>query len=847
MLLVFKMPSFRLLIFTPEDAHQECERINQVIARVGKEANVGIEASFLSDLAAEKTELPSNGEFDLVTCILRQSASAENAEHASFLSQPSSPPDFRADRTARIPDFLVFIRTCAQASPPGAASTVSPWEVIEQLLREYAHPGLVWENQFTTAVHSYSGIDQFASTFEWQLRCRLGERYLATVKASAFPKGDALADPDHFFERLGAVAPREVLSYVNDWLRELRGRWRRERRQVALGFFLMAAMLATAITVGGISLLRFHRSLTSLTLARAEKRTAEQVAQSSMDARNKSEQLTYQIISDLAEKLKPARRVDLLDSSLGAIQKYQADTGRKEPSAMVAGLRVTALDDRGDLIADEGKSDAALSAYRDACGILEKLADQQPARSEWRTQWAVNLRKMGDIQASQGKPNEAVGSYQQSVGLWQKLAESNPDNRTPREELVATLAKLAAILTEEKQLTAARGALEQERELIRDLANLNPLQPVGWLKLRSVCNQLGGLEVKTGDLNRAVRAYVEQLSVEHKLVDLHPTDTDARRHLATCQERIGYVLEAQGKLTEAQSFYEQELGTVQELADHEPDNKALLYDLSVSHENIGGVFREQGEPGQALASFQKGLGMVQQLTRQDPAVKKWQRQLSICLENYGSVLADLEQTPAALQAYAQSREICEASLAADPTNPTLERDLADCLGRQGDLFKADGNLNKALADYHRSLKISESLVFDDENNPVRRQALALAFQRMAEASALGDKLDEATGYYQVSCDIFERLLRTDGDNPTWREFLADGRLEAGKLLARQGKSNEAKDELDQAENLLIELRKNDQLDQYGTTLFLGTERALGKHFPPDGGVIAELRELKGNE
>jgi len=212
------------------------------------------------------------------------------------------------------------------------------------------------------------------------------------------------------------------------------------------------------------------------------------------------------------------------------------------------------------------------------------------------------------------------------------------------------------------------------------------------------------------------------------------------------------------------------------------------------------------------------------------------------LQNYGSVLADLEKTPAALQAYAESQEICERLVAAMPGDAVYQQDLADCLGRVGDLYKADGNVAKARGSYQRCLQISESLLSRDETSPVRRQQLALTFQRLAEATALSDKSQEALGYYKVSCDIFERLLETNGRNVTWQEFLANGYLQVGKILQQGGKAADATAQFNQSLKVLLSLRQINQLDDYGVSVLLGAEEALGKKFSADGGVVAELTQ-----
>jgi hypothetical protein len=59
-------------------------------------------------------------------------------------------------------------------------------------------------------------------------------------------------------------------------------------------------------------------------------------------------------------------------------------------------------------------------------------------------------------------------------------------------------------------------------------------------------------------------------------------------------------------------------------------------------------------------------------------------------------------------------------------------------------------------------------------------------------------------------------------------------------LQQQGKTADATTEFNQSLKVLLSLRQINQLDDYGVNVLLGAEASLGKKFPADGGVVAEL-------
>jgi tetratricopeptide (TPR) repeat protein len=850
------MAKYRVLICAPDDADLECERAGEAMARVEIDFKPGVELDLWlwSSRWTENSKFPPARQFDLVACVLRRSSCVWGGERR----EPGIPPELAqkppGKENGKIPDFLVFVHAesdTADSTTP-MNQMVSPSKAVDLLLGKADHRDFEWENNFTTSINSYRDYDQFETIFERLLRLRLCEKF-PVEGPHTFPKGNSLLEPDHFFTRFGTIASREILSYVNEWLAEVRAKWRRERRAVVLTAFVSAATLATAITFGSLTFSRFQRSQTNLAVARNEKLNAEKTARASMAAAEKtaresiaaklqSDQLMHEVVSDVGEKLKPVRRADLLEPSLKAIEAYDAKNGTDAQTASVQVLRVAALNDQGDLLADDNNLDGAVNAYHEACRILEDLVKQEPAKDEWMAEWAQNLLKMGNIFSTQGKIGEAMENYQRAAGLWQKLASAKPAEVGLKSEWTKVLVKLGTTFMAQKDWAGARGPFEQARDILRGLAERDAQNRDAWLRVRQICNQLGDLEVKAGDLDRAVRAYTDQLAADQKLAHLSPGDASEERDVAICQERIGYVLEAQGKMEDALTYYQQELTGFENLAHRSPTDSSLRFDLSAAYGSVGEILRGEGKPDLALPKLEKAMEIAQQLVNQEANEKKYQRQLSISLQNYGSVLADLEKTPAAFQAYAQSQEICERLVGAMPGDAVYQQDLADCLGRVGDLYKAEGDVAKARASYQRCLEISESLLSRDETNPVRRQQLALTFQRLGEATALSDKSQEALGYYKVSCDIFERLLETNGRNVTWQEFLANGYLQVGKILQQGGKTADATAQFNQSLKVLLSLRQINQLDDYGVTVLLGAEESLGKKFSADGGVVAELAQ-----
>ena len=68
-----------------------------------------------------------------------------------------------------------------------------------------------------------------------------------------------------------------------------------------------------------------------------------------------------------------------------------------------------------------------MSAYQRSVETLTRLADDNPAVTEFRSRLADSHNSIGHLQSETGKPGEALESYRRALAIGQKLADDNPD------------------------------------------------------------------------------------------------------------------------------------------------------------------------------------------------------------------------------------------------------------------------------------------------------------------------------------------------------------------------------------------------------------------------------------
>ena len=85
-----------------------------------------------------------------------------------------------------------------------------------------------------------------------------------------------------------------------------------------------------------------------------------------------------------------------------------------------------------------GKTDDAMTAFRQALAIRQELADENPDDIQFRTRLSNAHNNIGLVLADTVETDEALESYRRSLAIQQKLADENPTVTDFRRNLANT-------------------------------------------------------------------------------------------------------------------------------------------------------------------------------------------------------------------------------------------------------------------------------------------------------------------------------------------------------------------------------------------------------------------------
>jgi serine/threonine protein kinase len=164
----------------------------------------------------------------------------------------------------------------------------------------------------------------------------------------------------------------------------------------------------------------------------------------------------------------------------GALAAYEEERGLAErleaerPTDAVRSVLGHGHGGIGRVLSQTGKPEAALESYRKALAIQQKLADANPAVTEFQSDLAMSHNVTGAVLIHTGKPEEALTEYRKSLAIFQKLADANPGITQFQSDLAWRHCDIAGVLSQTGEPEEALTEFRKAVAIFQKLADANP-------------------------------------------------------------------------------------------------------------------------------------------------------------------------------------------------------------------------------------------------------------------------------------------------------------------------------------------------------------------------------------
>jgi serine/threonine protein kinase/tetratricopeptide (TPR) repeat protein len=423
-----------------------------------------------------------------------------------------------------------------------------------------------------------------------------------------------------------------------------------------------------------------------------------------------------------------------------------------------------------------GELKEAEQAFAAALALQMQLADEFPARPEFRSDLASIHNNLGNLLHITGRLVEAEQAFAAAIALRKQLADEFPTHEF-RDGLAASHLNLADLLVRVLRPTEAEQAFAAAIALWQQLADEFPTRPEFRWKVAMSHDGLGSQLQDVGRLKEAEHAHVAALTILKQLAADFPTRPTFRHSLAASHLNLGKQLKAEGRLKEAEAAYADAIVIQKQLADEFPARTQFRQNLAASHYSLGILLRDTGQLKAAEAASAAALTLHKQLAADFPTRYEFREGLALSHNSLGIVFTDTGRLKEAEEAHAAALAL-QKQLAADfPTRPAFRHHLATSYNNLGRLFKHMGRLKEAEAAHAAALALQKQLVAEFPAQHSFRESLALSHNNLAMLLTDTGRSKEAEATYAAALALYHQLA---AEFPNWPDL----RNELAKMCVR---------------------------------------------------------------
>ncbi len=430
--------------------------------------------------------------------------------------------------------------------------------------------------------------------------------------------------------------------------------WRSDRRVLAMGdsasysvqllykrhrLASVGAALALAAVLIGSAVAWY-----GLTQARTAHALAEQ-------RRVQAEELLGAMLGDLANRLRPLGRLDLLETVASEAMQYLSAAQASASGALGALQRVRALRTLGEVYNGRQQWGLARSAFEEAEATL---------------------------QAAQPQDNAAWLFEAAQISYWLGFLHYRGGDQSASEARWTDYLKYAERL---QPLTSDSGT--------------------GLLETSYALNNLGVLNAEAGRLDQAIAQYQRAVELTLEVRATRPDDAALANDLADNYSWIASAEEQRGRPDVALDYYQRQLELTTQALTARPDEARWYYHKGVALHWIG-LMRDALGHGDARAALQQSVDSLQAAVTADGSNRQWRRSLASAWSDLGwhdALMGDLPLAMSSLRSALAQSERLEGDSPDARTTLTLMRArarLATALFRNGDRVAADAEMATAL-------------------------------------------------------------------------------------------------------------------------------------------------------
>ncbi len=331
------------------------------------------------------------------------------------------------------------------------------------------------------------------------------------------------------------------------------------------------------------------------------------------------------MLGDLADKLRPLGNLALLDSISGAALASldRQPDGQLQTADLIN--RSRALRTLGEVLMEQAKFDAALTAFSGADGAARAAVERAPQSESALAEFGVAAYWLGNYHYRRNAFSEAEKHMLAYLDSSQRLVRINPQNPTWLVEESYAYDNLGAVARDLGQIDASIAHFRRSAALKQRVVEIRPDDENLRFDLIDTLSSVSRGDESTGRLQEAATGYAEQIGMLRQLLDANPGARRWERRLATSLIRSATLAMMRGGLDDAAALIEESVERLSRLTEQEPDNRFWVRDLADAHIKAAEIARMRGQRERAGAHVGLAATLAERMSDEVSPPLPWRR------------------------------------------------------------------------------------------------------------------------------------------------------------------------------------------------------------------------------
>ncbi len=354
--------------------------------------------------------------------------------------------------------------------------------------------------------------------------------------------------------------------------------------------------------------------------------------------RVEAEGLVDFLLNDVADKLRPIGRLDLLDAVGQQVLIQFEKSPIAKPDAANVLRRAKAMRVIAESMLGQGELKSAGDALAKAQSLVETIGSTVQSNTALIFEHATIQYWRGNLAYQSGELAVAQVHWKNYLQLTQQLLGLEPNNTVWQLEVSYALNNLGTIASDQQAFVLASEYFSQSKQIKARLQAATPTDASLTADLADTQVWLATVLESSGQLTQALAQLQTQIELLQSLVKAHPGDSEWLNRLAAAHSHLGRIALNLGDVAVAEQSNTQAISILSTLKSKDPSNELWRYSLAYGYLQQAKLLTTQEL--NASVFFSRAQSEIDAQTERNKTIPRWQQLAAMLLMNRSDSTGD---------------------------------------------------------------------------------------------------------------------------------------------------------------------------------------------------------------